>query len=64
MVVASWRFVVYDSYDLVDDVNIRVNMYVYENGVVYVVSRIAIIIGKPTCMLYSGLCCYSGKPIC
>jgi hypothetical protein len=35
MVVASWRFVVYDSYDLVDDVNIRVNMYVYENVVLY-----------------------------
>jgi hypothetical protein len=29
-------------------------MYVYENVVVYVVSRIATIIGKPTCMLISG----------
>ena len=34
--------------------NIHVNMYVYKNVVVYVVSRIAIIIGKPTCMLVSG----------
>jgi hypothetical protein len=33
-----------------------VNMCVYKNVVVYVVSRIAIIIGKPTCMLFSGLC--------
>jgi hypothetical protein len=30
------------------------NMNVYKNVVVYVVSRIAIIIGKPTCMLFSG----------
>jgi hypothetical protein len=29
-------------------------MYVYENVVVYVVSRIAMIIGKLTCMLISG----------
>jgi hypothetical protein len=33
-----------------------VNMYVYKNIVLYVVSHNAIIIGKPTCMLYSGLC--------
>jgi hypothetical protein len=31
-----------------------VNMNVYKNVVVYVVSRIAIIIGKPTCMLFNG----------
>jgi hypothetical protein len=36
--------------------NIRMNMYVYKNVVVYVVSLFAIIIGKPTCMLFSGLC--------
>jgi hypothetical protein len=30
------------------------NMNVYKNVVVYVVSRIAIIIGKATCMLFSG----------
>jgi hypothetical protein len=35
-------------------VNIHVNMYVYKNVVVYVVPQIAIIIGKPTCMLFSG----------
>jgi hypothetical protein len=35
-------------------VNIYVNMYVYKNVVVYVVSRVATIIGKPTCMLFSG----------
>jgi hypothetical protein len=29
-------------------------MNVYKNVVVYVVSRIAIIIGKATCMLFSG----------
>jgi hypothetical protein len=33
-----------------------VNMYVYKNVVVYVVSQFAIIKGKPTCMLYSRLC--------
>jgi hypothetical protein len=33
-----------------------VNICVYKNVVVYVVSRIAIIIGKPTCMLFRGLC--------
>jgi hypothetical protein len=33
-----------------------VNMYVYKNAIVYVMSQFAIIIGKPTCMLYSGLC--------
>jgi hypothetical protein len=37
-----------------------VNMYVYKNVVVYVVSQILIIIDKPTCMLYSGLCRCSG----
>jgi hypothetical protein len=37
-------------------VKIHVNMYVYINVVVYVVSRISIIIGKPTCMSYGGLC--------
>ena len=31
------------------------NMYVYKNVVVYVVSQIAIIIGKPTCRVY-GAC--------
>jgi hypothetical protein len=31
-----------------------VSMCVYKNVAVYVVSRIAIIIGKPTCMLFSG----------
>jgi hypothetical protein len=34
-------------------VNILVNLCVYKNVVVYVVSRIAMIIGKPTCMLFS-----------
>jgi hypothetical protein len=29
------------------------NLCVYKNVVVYVVSRIATIIGKPTCMLFS-----------
>jgi hypothetical protein len=37
-----------------------INMYVYKNVVVYVVYQIAIIIGKPTCMLFSGLCYCSG----
>jgi hypothetical protein len=32
-----------------------VSMCAYKNVVVYVVSQIAIIIGKPTCMLFSGL---------
>jgi hypothetical protein len=31
-----------------------VNMNVYKNVVVYVVSRIAIIIDTPTCMLFGG----------
>jgi hypothetical protein len=31
-----------------------VNLCVYKNVVVYVVSRIVMIIGKPTCMLCSG----------
>jgi hypothetical protein len=35
-------------------VNIHVNMYVYKNVVVYVVPQIAIIIDKPTCMLFTG----------
>jgi hypothetical protein len=30
-----------------------VNLCVYKNVVVYVVSRIATIIGKPTCMLFN-----------
>ena len=30
------------------------NLCVYKNVVVYVVSRVATIIGKPTCMLFSG----------
>jgi hypothetical protein len=33
-----------------------VSMCVYKNVAVYVESRIAIIIGKPMCMLFSGLC--------
>jgi hypothetical protein len=38
-------------------VKILVSMCVYKNVAVYVESRIAIIIGKPTCiMLFSGLC--------
>jgi hypothetical protein len=32
------------------------NMCIYKNVVVYVVSRIAIVIGKPTCRLYSCRC--------
>jgi hypothetical protein len=31
-----------------------VNLCVYKNVVVYVVSRVATILGKPTCMLFSG----------
>jgi hypothetical protein len=34
--------------------NILVNLCVYKNVVVYVVSQIAAIIGKLTCMLFSG----------
>jgi hypothetical protein len=35
-------------------VNIHVNMSVYKNVVVYVRPQFVIIIGKSTCMLFSG----------
>jgi hypothetical protein len=56
MVIVSWRLVVYDLYDLVGVQKIIVNMNVYKNVVVYVVSQILIIIDKLTSMIFSGLC--------
>jgi hypothetical protein len=49
--ISGLRFICFGRY-----AKILVNINVYKNVVVYVVSRIVIIIGKPTGMLSSGQC--------